>query len=197
MSWYPAPAVHWQARLPPGLLWFVEHSLKRSLADLQEVRVEARDEGPFGGPLLTSLFKQARIATMRLTYTLRFFDGQVTQIPFGEGWWPCLIDDYSDVLHPCEWVHRFLMDAPATETTPNYSRLTHALKVVSRLARRNDDDPLLIAFADRLLAESPEEPHERVPVVRLLCLAPPWTPQQICTAAYHAYMEVHKKEHDL
>lgn len=193
MSWLPA-RVDWQRCLPPGLLYFVEHTLKRSLADLREVKVEAQDDFPYATEMALQGLKRIGIQRYRLSaYTLYFVDGQVTQlVPHTDVWEPPLIERYNDVLHPCEWIHRFILEAPAGDPAPDYTDPNEAFRVLARLVRRAESDALLVAFAGLLQAADHLESHELVPVLRMMCLAPPWTPQQICTAAYHAYLNIRK-----
>lgn len=198
MSALPAH-LDWRRDLTPGLLWFIEHRLKRSLADLVEVMVEARDEfSPFTEWAKAIRWPRAIPLSHQLTYTLSFVGGQRTQIvPYTDVWQPPLIGRYADVLLPGEWIHRIILEAPESESVPDYSDPNQAFRVLARLVRRAESDALLVTFAGLLQADDHLEPHELVPVLRMMCLAPPWTPQQICTAAYHAYLEVQREKYRL
>lgn len=168
--------------LPLGLLDVIEHDLKRSLDDLREVTVQ--DHSGALGPARLSM--GAPIALSTRTYKLVFQNDalhgghpevyQYQPVAF----FPMLIKDYEDVLHPNAWINRLIMDRE--EPLPDYSLLPNAQKIVAKILQ--GDSELFFFFAGELYPE--EEEEALVPLLKMELFACTLTPQQICTAAYRA-----------
>lgn len=175
------PAAKWSQYLPIGVFAWIKDYCHQELDDLLSVRVEED---------MTD--RWAKSVTWRRRLTFQFADGaehDLYYFPSGLSF----IEGYEDVLSPSAWINHFIMGEPISDVAcPVYERPDNAFKVFAKILERGDCDPLLQTFAISLLKDKGLQEEEVIPVIRMLSLSPEWTPAQICTAAYHAYLAVGK-----
>lgn len=168
--------------LPLGLLDVIEHDLKRLLDDLHKVIVQ--DHGGALGPARFSA--GAPIALSTRTYELFFAepDGSTTTTYRYQpvAFFPMLIEDYEDVLHPNDWINRLIMDR--AEPLSDYSLPTNAQRVAVKILR--SDPELFLLFAVQLFPNENLMPELLAMRLKMELFACTLTPQQICTSAYRA-----------
>jgi hypothetical protein len=166
--------------LPLGVFDIIEHDLKRSLDTLKYVEIEPDSWGA-KNYYLTFQEDGGSEAVFRLIRSYPKYPGLN------------LIQNYDDILRQNDWINRLIMDR--AQPAPNYAQPPSAAKVVEKFLA--SDPRLLLAFARNLLPHYKQMDNEQIlSSLRWLSLIPPWSPQQICTAAYHALNQVRKQEKD-
>ena len=169
------PLTEWVKTLPVGLLDLIVYDWKHSLSDLWEVNVHQESFVSLG----TGLTFEVRFRDdSRFTCRQDIMHSFIAQT---------LIDGYNDVLSPNVWLERIIMERRDTLPVPNYARPEEAFHVLKRFFSLPDDSKLLFSFVFRLLAKERLDKDELIPAFRMMVMVNPWTPKEICTAAYQAY----------